>query len=174
MALSPSRARGHRGFTLIELLVVVALVGLLAASLLASMSSVRARTRDAQRLSDLRQIQTALENHRAGRGFYPVTTNDGGHGWWGQCHSDWGEHGTTGANGYIPGLAPTYMPVLPLDPRRAPNPNNCYVYRSDGTDYMIIAYGTVETRRGAANPAPRPQSPTEASFAFYTPGARTW
>ncbi len=50
-----------KGFTLIELLVVVAIIGILATVVLASLSSGRASARDARRLADIKTIQTALE-----------------------------------------------------------------------------------------------------------------
>ncbi len=51
----------ERGFTLIELLVVIAIIGLLSSVVLSSLNSARTKSRDARRLSDIRQIQTALE-----------------------------------------------------------------------------------------------------------------
>jgi len=47
-------------FTLIELLVVISIIGILATLLVANFNAVRARARDAQRKSDVRNIQTAL------------------------------------------------------------------------------------------------------------------
>jgi len=54
-------SRSERGFTLIELLVVIAIIGLISGIVLASLSTARQRGRDAQRLSDMRQIETALQ-----------------------------------------------------------------------------------------------------------------
>ena len=62
-----------RGFTLIELLVVIAIIGILASTVLASLSSARASARDAKRITEAKQLQTALElNRNQNRGSYPI------------------------------------------------------------------------------------------------------
>ena len=61
-----------RGFTLIELLIAVAIIGILTTLLMANFIAVRQRARDAQRKSDLRQIQAALELYRSDQGLYPA------------------------------------------------------------------------------------------------------
>lgn len=60
-----------RGFLLIELLVVLSIVSLLSSIILASVSTARMKARDARRISDSRQIQTALAIYRDNRGYYP-------------------------------------------------------------------------------------------------------
>lgn len=156
-----------RGFTLIELLVVIAIIGVLSSVILVSLNTARAKARDAQRLSDMQEVRKALEMYFADNGGYPSTSS----GWFGAC-SGFGSKGTSGAGGWVPNLAPTYMPVLPVDPK--PNGGNCYLYRSDGVDYMLLTYTTVETYTGSANKWPRPLDPAEASFAFYSPGGSAW
>ena len=59
------------GFTLIELLVVISIIGVLASVVLSSLESARASARDVERISDLKQIQTALEMYRNDHGFFP-------------------------------------------------------------------------------------------------------
>ena len=65
----------RKGFTLIELLVVVAIIGLLAAMSVIALNSARGKARDARRLGDVKQIQTALELYFNENSFYPPTAS---------------------------------------------------------------------------------------------------
>ena len=64
--------KNKQGFTLIELLVVIAIIGLLATLSVVALNTARVKARDAKRLSDIRQIQTALELHFNAKSLYPV------------------------------------------------------------------------------------------------------
>jgi len=63
-----------KGFTLIELLTVVAIIALLASASLASLAVAQRKSRDAKRISDLHQMQIALEYYYASQNpkTYPV------------------------------------------------------------------------------------------------------
>ncbi len=83
----------RRGFTLIELLVVIAIIGILASIISVSLTSARAKGRDAKRVADIRTIQLSLEEYYNDNSFYP-----------------------TCIYGASCGIAPTYVSTIPLDP----------------------------------------------------------
>lgn len=63
--------KNDRGFTLIELLVVVAIIGILATVVIASVTSARKRGRDARRTRDLQEIRSAIELYISQNGVAP-------------------------------------------------------------------------------------------------------
>lgn len=135
------------GFTLIELLVVISIIGLLSSIVLTSVNSARAKARDARRIADFKQIQTALEFFYDSQGRYPQSP---GHATWSGHWAYFSQCLETGANcGFTAsGFVPT-IPKVPQDPLRATSdpfangptyypgyPTGC----SDGQSYRIGAY----------------------------------
>jgi general secretion pathway protein G len=115
--------KNPKGFTLIELLIVVAIIGVLATLLMVNFVGVRQRARDAQRKSDLKQIQSALEIYRSDQGAYPTTFPN--------CSTSLmsPDCSTT-----------TYMQKVPGDPLGSTYYNSGnYYYVSSGTTYTIAS-----------------------------------
>ncbi len=92
-----SQLSTQRGFTLIELLLAIVIIGILATIIVVNFINVRARARDTQRKSDLKQIQAALELYRQDQGSYPST------------------NGISCGAAFTGGTA-TYMTKIPCDP----------------------------------------------------------
>lgn len=124
----------QRGFTLIELLVVIAIIGILSSVVLASLNQARSKSRDARRVADIKQVQTALElYYDANSSSYPTATTS---------------------------LVPTYIAVMPTDPstqaayaysgmNNSAGGNTCTTNAKDCTFYHL---GT--TLEGTANVGP--------------------
>ena len=136
-----------KGFTLIELLVVIAIIGLLSTLAVVALGSARQKARDSKRLSDLKQVQTALELYFTDHNSYPTSTAQ-------TLGSDADKClGSTGfTTAALCGTNP-YMGLVPTDPQ-----NGTYVYSgtTTGNSYTITAAleGTVNglTRSIIATP----------------------
>jgi len=102
------------GFTLVELLVVIALIGILSTLLLANFNAARQRSRDAQRKSDLRNLQTALRLYYNDNVGYP--TSNGGYEIVG-CGSKAARIACPWATAWTTTEGQTYMTRLPKDPQ---------------------------------------------------------
>jgi len=61
----------NTGFTLIELLVVISIIGLLSSVVLSSLSGARQSARITRVVSDMEQLQQALEQYKTDKGCYP-------------------------------------------------------------------------------------------------------
>ncbi|PIR78043.1 MAG: hypothetical protein COU28_03775 [Candidatus Magasanikbacteria bacterium CG10_big_fil_rev_8_21_14_0_10_36_16] len=120
-----------KGFTLIELLVVIAIIGVLSTLAVVALGSARQKANDAKRLSDIKQVQTALELFYTDHSSYPTTTaiaidlGDDTH----ACLNTSGFHATGSTECPSP-----YMGLVP----KGPDANEYYDYVStDGTGYTI-------------------------------------
>lgn len=122
----------RRGFTLIELLAVIAIIGIIVAAALISMSTARAKGRDSRRVADVRAVMTALEIYQADQGGYPVGRPS--------IPVPQVELGQDPAlvltsNGFepTPTGSKTYLSLVPHDP----SPSQNYMYVAREADYAL-------------------------------------
>ncbi|MFA6455048.1 MAG: type II secretion system protein, partial [Patescibacteria group bacterium] len=105
----------QQGFTLIELLVVIAIIGLLSTLAVVALNNARMKSRDAKRVSDIKQIQTALELYYNDANEYPAT-------------------GAVTSGGTIADGSVTYMATVPTNPSPEAD-GDC----TDGNSYAYTA-----------------------------------
>lgn len=99
-----------KGFTLLELLVVVAIIGILAAAIYASFSAPRARSRDAKRVGEIKQLQNALSLYYASNNIFPTCATTDVPGTVG---------GSSGCVNLDNVVSQGHIPQLPRDPAQA-------------------------------------------------------
>jgi len=117
-----------KGFTLIELLVVIAIIALLSTLSVVALNSARVKSRDARRLSDIKQLRTALEMYFDQNQSYPTTTGALGSGNFACLNSaGWAAVNCSGT---------VYMQKVPADPQPT---TKLYTYDvgSNGSTYTI-------------------------------------
>lgn len=125
-----------RGFTLLELVVTISIIAILSTVLVASFGDSRAQARDAERQTDLRTMQTAIELYRQKHGQYPAMGSIcvDGDGWSPQsCAID-----------YIAGLE-EFLTLLPKDPFLGDGDGYVYRTNADRSVYKLMARDTVES-----------------------------
>ena len=110
----------------VVLFLVLTILGVVASSRLASLNSERSKDRDARRLSDIAQIQSALASYYKDHKMYPPSA-DG-----------------SKVNDIQASLVPSYLPSVPQDPFLR-NGNPAYGYRycaanTTGQDYSLLVY----------------------------------
>ncbi len=120
-----------KGFTLVELLVVVSIFALLVAATLASLADSRAYARDANRVSNIEQIQRGLSIYSTNSRVYPV------------CNPKQAINGSTDClSSVLPNAGA--MNKVPIDPLRGTSlpcggasTGYVYCYFSNGDTYTL-------------------------------------
>ncbi len=75
--MTPLNNKIKSGFTLIELLVVIAIIGILSTLAIVALGNLRAKSRDAKRVADIKQISTTLDIFYDEHGYYPTLITPG-------------------------------------------------------------------------------------------------
>ena len=136
-----------KGFTLVELLVVIAIIGILSTLSVVALNSARAKSRDARRLSDIKQIRTALDLYYDSSSTYPAscTTTLGT----GNCACltsvGWTNTSTTNCTGTI------FMQKVPSDPLSSAS--YTYTSTSSGQSYEIVYKLEANSASSTATPS---------------------
>lgn len=140
MILSKRTYPSSNGFTLIELLIVISIIALLSAAGLVAYGNFMKNSRDARRQSDLKIIQSALEDYHSDLIFYPTDDIN-------TILSSGGSFtSNTGLGSHTP-PAPlkTYLNAMPKDPLTSTTTPYCYVTtancdNSNSTDKRCATY----------------------------------
>lgn len=159
-----------RGFTLIELLIVIAIIGVLAGSVLVLINPLEQfkKARDSQRKQTLQELANALKRYYINKGIYPPTP---GNGWY---SSEPGDLASNNGGDWIPGLLLSKeINRLPRDPKggNPTGPGGCpswkraYLYSADGSGacYKLLSHCAPEASEALSSTDP-----------FYDPIRPTW
>lgn len=136
--------RAHRpGFSLLEGLIVLAMIGLLAAFAAVSLNSARARTRDAQRLSNMSTVRSALQLYWLEKATYPASEGM----MIGQAATKSEVLTSNGFQSRAEASGNSFLPLVPT----GPSVNEFYAYKGGPNGYSIRFKTESDTEFGKAN-----------------------
>ena len=133
-----------KGFTLVELLVVIAIIALLSTLSVVALNSARAKARDARRLSDIKQIRTALDLYYDSSSTYPLSCSPLGTSTC-ACLTSVGWTNTANCTGTI------FMQKVPSDPLSSAS--YTYTSTSSGQSYEIVYKLEANSGNSTATPS---------------------
>ena len=124
--------KSKSGFTIVELIVVIVVIAILATITIISYNGVQARTRDDRRLTDVANIEKAMELYYSDNGSYPVPTGATGSiinpAWYSSGDSSWNM-----LSGLLVGS--NAIDTVPVDPT---NTTSSWAASVGGYDYAIF------------------------------------
>lgn len=108
--------KSRSGFTLVEMIIVVVVIAILATIVAVSYNGIQARSRDAQRKTDIANIMKAMELYYSDKGSYPLpTTRPTGSRYAGDWYTTGDASWTDVLSSLLTGTEA--IDVLPSDPR---------------------------------------------------------
>lgn len=122
------------GFTIVELLIVIVVIGILAAIVVVAFSGIQNRAKDTRAQNDIKNVQKIVENHNALTGGYPST------GGLGVVRTDGNCHGGTRQSDWVPSVTEGLPQSSPNTNKGRGNTTGCYMYSSDGVQYIVSAW----------------------------------
>lgn len=117
------RNKKSSGFTIIELLVTIAIIAVLSSIIMVVLSGTKEKSRDARRVSDIHEIQNALNLYFTDNNRFPIINPS---------------VDITGSDAFsIEMKNAGVIPIVPVDPINTPPLVYSYVSSTNGVDYTI-------------------------------------
>lgn len=131
--------KSKSGFTLIELVVVIVIIGILATLTFLSYAGIQGRARDDRRLTDVSNIEKAMELYYSDNGSYPVPTGPTGSTvnsyWYTSGDSSWDMFSSLMVNAQA-------INEVPVGPSNASNKSPLYE-NGGGYGYAVYVNGVI-------------------------------
>jgi prepilin-type N-terminal cleavage/methylation domain-containing protein len=144
----------QKGFTIVELLIVIVVIAILATISIVAYSGVQARANNAQVQASMRAIQRKLQAYHIENGSYPATQSNP------LLSGSWAAGNMSNADANCPynftpytGVTLTtkttaWVPEIDMalpqsSGQKRGNWWGCYVYQSDGKNYLLSAWNMV-------------------------------
>ena len=165
-----------KGFTIVELLIVITVLAILAAITIVAYNGAQERAQNVRRLSDIKSVQRVIEVYQTEHGTYPQTTTNPKANWRAAdvLTDDDCSNGSSTAN-WIPAVSERLPQSGTVKPVGADGKTGCYLYVSDGKEYVLSAWNMLDTPQTATlyRRLGFREFQTDTSTQFYTCNSNT-
>lgn len=138
----------NKAFTIVELIIVIVVIGILSAAIIVSYNGIQQRAFNVARLDDVDKVASVLALYaKEHNGTYPATTAN--------TTANWKSIDVRTDSHCFNGSAQTdWIPGTDSLPQSTPNTGSssgvngnpgCYLYASNGTDYVLSAWNMIAT-----------------------------
>jgi prepilin-type N-terminal cleavage/methylation domain-containing protein len=133
--------RRQYGFTIVELLIVIVVIGVLAAIVIVAYNGITAGAKVSKVRQDMSQMNKQIQAYYARNGQYPSTsaTMVGGATALADANCTYTGAGVTATAQWIPNISGA-LPQSDQSMRGVSNASGCYIYLSNGTEYVLSAW----------------------------------
>ncbi len=138
------RRKKRTGFTVVEIFIIIVVIAILAVVVIVSYNGLQQRSRSVLTKSNMNGLQKLIQKFQVEYGSFPVTTHNPKANWRaadvltdsncpnGSSQADW-----------IPDISSNLPQSNPNIGEGVDGARGCYVYVSDGVDYVISAWNMV-------------------------------
>lgn len=135
------RKKASSGFTIVELIIVVVVIGILAAITIVSYNGIQQRARDVSLRNEMTRLRDHVEIYHSRHGNYPITTPNPKANWH-AADAQTDDNCTNGSSqaDWIPDVEASLPQSNPNTNTGVDDIKGCYIYVSDGTEYVISAW----------------------------------
>jgi prepilin-type N-terminal cleavage/methylation domain-containing protein len=135
-----------QGFTIVELLIVIVVIAILAAMVIVAYNGIQERARNTIRINDMKSVQRLIEAYNVEKGEYPKTTNNPKSNWRAaDVRTDDNCYNGSSTAEWIPNITSTLPQSNPEGGKGVDGVTGCYLYVSNGQEYVISAWNMVST-----------------------------
>ena len=128
-------ARTQKGFTIVELLIVIVVIAILAAITIVAFTGIQTRAFNGRVQADMKNVEKLVKAYNSLNGSYPST------GGLSTVRTDANCSGGSQQADWVPSVTET-LPQSSINTGIG-NARGCYMYSSDGTNYIITAWNAI-------------------------------
>lgn len=142
--------KNYHGFTLVEVLIITIVIGILSLITIVAFNGIQLKARQTRVQNDISTVHKIINVYRIENGQFPVTTNNSKANWRAaDVRTDSNCPNESSQADWIPGVTAS-LPISASSNKGVDGIEGCYIYVSDGVDYVVSAWNMATTLQSAS------------------------